>query len=75
MRLSGIRKNLFCLSRPAAEALGCKTFICPGIAPFVRRKLLRMETCPVDGHLTGQNAGVNVFVRGNGLWVDEMIFD
>ena len=30
---------------------------------------------PVDWRLAGQNPGINSFIRGDWLWVDEMIYD
>ena len=34
-----------------------------------------MTTRPVDWCLTGETESGQRFLRGNGLWVDEMIFD
>ena len=42
---------------------------------FGRTKEPEVTTCPVDQRLTGQNIGINSFIRGNWLWVDEMIYD
>lgn len=42
---------------------------------FNRTNEPEMTKRPVDWRFAGQKPGINSFIRGNWLWVDEMIYD
>ena len=46
-----------------------------GEMAFGRTNEPKVAKRPANWRLAGQNLGINSFIRGNWLWVDEMIYD